>query len=171
MANIFFLNKRMSVDGKSLCLLVIEDEEAYFEWLTYARTYLILYLLPPPLGFPGVSVVASACQGRRCKRCGFYPGLGRSPGGGNGNPLQYSCLEHPMDRGAWQTTVHGITKGQTQLSMRARSWSHPLFYQLKQGHPKTKLNKSGNCNRKIGTLFDGFQSPCLYGEERESRAA
>ena len=38
---------------------------------------------------------------------GLIPGLGGSPGGGNGNPLQYSCLENPMDRGAWQTTVHG----------------------------------------------------------------
>ena len=37
---------------------------------------------------------------------GLIPGSGRSPGGGNGNPLQYSCLGHPMDRGAWQATVH-----------------------------------------------------------------
>ena len=41
------------------------------------------------------------------------PGWGRSPGGGNGNPLQYSCLENPMDRGAWWATVHTITKSQT----------------------------------------------------------
>ena len=38
------------------------------------------------------------------------PGLGRSPGGGNGNPLQHSCLENPMDRGAWQATVHGVAQ-------------------------------------------------------------
>ena len=38
------------------------------------------------------------------------PGLGRSPGGGHGNPLQYSCLENPMGRGAWRATVHGITE-------------------------------------------------------------
>ena len=44
---------------------------------------------------------------------GSIPGLGRSPGGGNGNPLQYSCLENPMDRGAWQVTVHGVAKSQT----------------------------------------------------------
>ena len=44
------------------------------------------------------------------------PGSGRSPGEGNGNPLQYSCLGNPMDRGAWQATVHGVTKSQTQLS-------------------------------------------------------
>ena len=44
---------------------------------------------------------------------GSIPGLGRSPGEGNGNPLQYSCLENPMDRGAWRATVHGITKNWT----------------------------------------------------------
>ena len=41
------------------------------------------------------------------------PGLGRSPGEGNGNPFHYSCLENSMDRGAWQATVHGVTKSQT----------------------------------------------------------
>ena len=46
----------------------------------------------------------------------LIPGSGRSPGGGHGNPLQYSCLENSMDRGARQATVHGVTKSQTQLS-------------------------------------------------------
>ena len=41
---------------------------------------------------------------------GLIPDLGRSPGEGNGNPLQYSCLGNPMDRGAWQATVHGVAK-------------------------------------------------------------
>ena len=41
---------------------------------------------------------------------GSIPGVGRSPGGGHGNPLQYSCLENPMDRGAWWTTVHKVAK-------------------------------------------------------------
>ena len=44
---------------------------------------------------------------------GSIPGSGRSPEGGHGNPLQYSCLENPMDRGAWRATVHGITKSRT----------------------------------------------------------
>ena len=47
---------------------------------------------------------------------GLIPGSGRSPGVGNGNPLQYSCLENSVDRGAWQATVHRATKSQTQLS-------------------------------------------------------
>ena len=46
---------------------------------------------------------------------GSIPGSGRSPGEGNGNPLQYSCLGNPMDRGAWWATVHGVTKSQTRL--------------------------------------------------------
>ena len=44
---------------------------------------------------------------------GSIPGSGRSPGEGNGYPLQYSCLENPMDRGAWRATVHGVAKSQT----------------------------------------------------------
>ena len=47
---------------------------------------------------------------------GSLPGLGRSLGEGNDNPLQYSCLENPMDRGAWRATVRGVAKSQTQLS-------------------------------------------------------
>ena len=43
------------------------------------------------------------------------PGSGKSPGGGHGNPLQYSCLENPMDRGTWQATVHRVEKSQTRL--------------------------------------------------------
>ena len=46
---------------------------------------------------------------------GSIPELGRSPGGGNGNPLQYSCLENPMDRRAWQAVIHGVVKSWTQL--------------------------------------------------------
>ena len=47
---------------------------------------------------------------------GSIPGWGRSPGEGNGNPLQYSCLENPMDGGAWWATVHGVAKSRTRLS-------------------------------------------------------
>ena len=47
---------------------------------------------------------------------GWIPELRRSPGGGHGNPLQYSCLENPKDRGAWQATNHGVAKSQTRLS-------------------------------------------------------
>ena len=54
-------------------------------------------------------------QCRRCKRLGFNYWVGRSPGGGHGNSLQYSCLENPMDRGAWQATVYRVTQSKTRL--------------------------------------------------------
>ena len=66
------------------------------------------------LGFPGGSVVKNLPA--KAGDVSLTPGLGRSPGGGNGNPLQYSCLENPMDRGAWRSTVHGSQKSRTQLS-------------------------------------------------------
>ena len=47
---------------------------------------------------------------------GLITGLGRSPGGGHGNPFKYSCLENPMDRGTWRAAVHGVTKSWTQVS-------------------------------------------------------
>ena len=52
---------------------------------------------------------------------GLIPGSGRSPGGGHGNPFQYSCLENPMDGGAWWVTVHGVAKSWTRLS-KQRTW-------------------------------------------------
>ena len=55
-----------------------------------------------------------ACSAGDIRNVGLIPGLGRSPEEGNGNPLQYSCLESPMDRGAWQATVHKVAKSQTQ---------------------------------------------------------
>ena len=64
-------------------------------------------------GFPGVSDgKESACN---AGDQGLIPELGRSPGEENGNPLQYFCLENPMDRGVWQATVHRVAKSQTWL--------------------------------------------------------
>ena len=66
------------------------------------------------LTFPGGSdSKESACH---AGDLGLIPELGRSPGGGNGTPLQYSCLDNSMDRGTWWGTVHGVAKSQTQLS-------------------------------------------------------
>ena len=76
--------------------------------------------LPTPvfLGFPGGSDHKdSTCN---AGDLGSIPGLGRSPGGGHGNPLQYSCLENPMNRGAWWATVYGVTKSQIWLSDSAQ---------------------------------------------------
>ena len=70
----------------------------------------ILYYLAFPGGLEGKASAHNA--GDR----GSIPESGRSPGEGNGNPLQYSCLENPMDGGAWEAAVHGVTESWTQLS-------------------------------------------------------
>ena len=66
------------------------------------------------------------CQCRSCRRCGFDPRF--PPGGGNGNPLQNSCLGNPMDRGAWPATVHGVAKSQTRLK-RLSTHAHRIYHQ------------------------------------------
>ena len=69
------------------------------------------------MDFPvGSSGKESACNAGYTGDLGSIPGLRRSPGGGHGNPLQYSCLEDPMDGGAWWAKVHGVTKSWMRLS-------------------------------------------------------
>ena len=69
-----------------------------------------------PKGFPdGTMVKNLPANAGDTKDMSLIPGLGRSPGEGNGNPLQYSCLENPMDRGAWQATVYGVVSGSFQF--------------------------------------------------------
>ena len=87
----------------------------FLGYLAFQFSLISLYInLPLMLGFPGSPVVKNllANAGDAC----LIPGWRRSPGEGNGNPLQYSCLENVMDRGAWQATVHRAAKSQTQLS-------------------------------------------------------
>ena len=125
-------------------------------------------------GFPGGSVVKDtpANAGDR----GLIPTLGRSPGGGNGSPRQYSCLENPMDRGAWQATVHGVAKSQTRLSNWARmqdqsrgllclsvptTFPYPWFYHsvssqcsLESYHGKSRPEKMNAflCGNLVGSV-------------------
>ena len=70
----------------------------------------------------------SACNAGDAGDPGSIPGSGRSPGGGHGNPLQYSCLENPMDRKAWQATVHGVAKSWTQLNPLSMHAHHELWH-------------------------------------------
>ena len=77
----------------------------FFNW----RGITIIYW-----GFPGGSEVKASA--RNAGDLGSIPGSGKSPGEGNGNPLQYSCLENPMDGGAWWATVHQVAKSRTRLS-------------------------------------------------------
>ena len=67
-----------------------------------------------PQGFPGGTMIENPPA--NVGDSGLIPGLGRSPGISNGNPLQYSCLENSMDRAAWTATVHGVAESQTRLT-------------------------------------------------------
>ena len=87
---------------------------SYSNLLLVSHKYLKLWKKIYQLGFPGGSdSKESACD---AGDPGLIPGLGRSPGEGNGNPLQYPCLENAMDRGDWRAVVHGVTKSWTRLS-------------------------------------------------------
>ena len=85
----------------------------------HGKSFFLVALISPPLnflGFPGGSVVKNPPANiGDSGDMGSIPGSGRSSVEGNGNPLQYSCLEYPMDRGDWSATVHDVAKGQTQL--------------------------------------------------------
>ena len=65
------------------------------------------------------------------RNVGLIPGSGRSLGGGNGNPLQYSCLENPMDRGAWWATVHEVAELDMTERMHMHARTHTLILRLK----------------------------------------
>ena len=86
---------------------------------------------------------------RDTEDAGSIPGSGRSPGAGNGNPIQYSCLENPMDIGAWLTTVHNVAESQTRLSAHTHTYTH-----MEQGASQTVA---------VGTSLSwrGF-SVCLF---------
>ena len=77
----------------------------------------------------GASGKESPTGAEDIRDAGSIPGSGRSPGEGNGDPLQFSCLENSMNRGAWQATVHGVTKSRTQLkrlSMQTSQEKHSI---------------------------------------------
>ena len=83
-------------------------------WFTSDKIHLIY--VKGDHGLPQrLSGKESACNAGVIRDVGSIPGWGRSPGGGHGNPLQYSCLENPLDRGAWRATVHGVTESQARL--------------------------------------------------------
>ena len=85
-------------------------------------------LLSPVRGSPGgTSGKEPTCQCRRLKRHSSIPGLGKSPGEGNGNPFQYSCLGNPMDRRPWWAAVYRVSKTQTQFSS-VQSLSHVQLF-------------------------------------------
>ena len=114
------------VDG-----LHLSNEESHLI-LTKVYTYIYknkyniyTYKYRQNIGLPQwLSSKESTCNTGSAGAAVSIPGFGRSPGGGHGGPLQYSCLGNPMNRGPWQATVHGVTKSRTQLkplSMQAHT--------------------------------------------------
>ena len=104
----------------------LDDLKTWFILLLGTGIYqLPMFVLNTQLwarGFSGGSMVKNSPA--NVGDVGLIPGWGRSPGEGNGNPLQYSCLENPMNRGAWWATVHRVAKNQTWLSARAYTHTH-----------------------------------------------
>ena len=134
----------------------------------YTERSLFFYLttlILPLLGFPGGSEVKASAY--NAGDAGSIPG---SPGEGNGNPLQYSCLENPMDREAWQATVHGVAKSWTRLSdfthsltLILLSFSSTVVSQHTHAHI---LNLLGFVFRILGLCFCHFikkDSQILFG--------
>ena len=93
----------------SITAIQQRDSVIYIYTFSFKRI-LFLYGLGLPRWCNGKE---SVCQHGDTRDKGLIPGSRRSPGGGNGNPLQYSCLENPMDRGSWWATVHGVAESDT----------------------------------------------------------
>ena len=103
------------------------------------------------MGFPSASVGKESAY--NAGDVSSNPELGRSSGEGNGNPLQYPCLENSTDRGAWQATVHAVTKGQTQLSDFTSLHSLP--------HKRQSHNSTGTVSRVSARDMPRYKSPVL----------
>ena len=98
----------MEENGRCICVA---------ESLCYSPETFITLLVISQLVFPfGSDGKEYVCMPANAGDLGLMPGSGRSPGEGSGSPLQYSCLENPMDRGVWQATVHEVPKSQIRLT-------------------------------------------------------
>ena len=98
----------------------------------------------PAWGYPGgAGGKEPPCQCRlEVRDTGSVPGLGRSSGGRHGNPLQYPCLENPMDRGAWRTTVHKVSQSRTRVKQISTAWTHSAKATHTHSLPPTHISHS-----------------------------
>ena len=117
-------NQRKKKDSKNACA----PKALMYIYFTFIGGVFLegagLWYACRTVGFPdGASGKEPTCQCKRHRNADSIPGLGGSPGGDHGNPLQYFCLENPMDRGAWQPTVHGVAK-----SDMTESTQHSLMH-------------------------------------------
>ena len=106
-------------------------------------------------GFPGSARVKNPpASAGDVGAVGSIPGLGRSPRGGHGNPLQYSCLENPMDRGVWWATVHRLTRSQTWLKRLSMHVAHT-----------SKISKG--LNTWLNGITDQYETSYLFSNWRK----
>ena len=132
--------------------LCSKHRDKFFTWVCFTGDGLWMNT-----GFPRGSKVKNP---RALGDSGSIPESGRSPEAGPGDPLQYYCLEKPMDRGAWRSTVHRVAKSQTQLSIHECThmliyfalYSLPLFFSL-------LLNWIPELGSSVPTVFHSF-TPC-----------
>ena len=108
-AFLFLLSHLCMTTGKAIALTV----QIFCQWIDVC---FLIHFLGLSLGFSRSSVGKESAS--NAGDLGSSPESGRSPGKGNGNPLQYSCLENPMDRGAWQATVHGVSRVRHDLATK-----------------------------------------------------
>ena len=145
----WFLNQKGSNMSKIVISLHVYKKEKqkiifHFKWVVF---FLKITYTIKLLGFPGSSVSKeSACN---AGDLGLIPGWGRSSGEENGNPLQYSCLENSVDRGAWQATAHRVTQSWTQLklfSMQYADYCKFSWLSVKLRWKNTKKRIRENCS-------------------------
>ena len=99
----------------STCLFLYTHTHIYIDTYTHTHIYIDTHTHTHMASQVVLVVKNLPANAGDIREVALIPGWGRSPGGRHGNPLQYSCLENPIDRGAWRATVHGVTKSQTQL--------------------------------------------------------
>ena len=137
-----------------------------FLWQMF-RQRALTYLIAASQAFPWASLVAQTVRKKSACNAGSpssIPGSGRSPGAGDGNPLQYSCLENPKDKGAWRATVHGSHKESDTTH------SFPCFPREVSGHERASSPlKSYNKYTSAGDGGRGAQG-CDAGKELLSSA-
>ena len=107
---------------------MLRTKQAFRKFLLNEPTKELLTVIPelsPRASQVALVIKTPPARAGDVRDVGSIPGSGRSPGGEHGNPLQYSCLEKAMDRGAWRATVHSVAKSSMQLSMLAQSVPSP----------------------------------------------
>ena len=138
------------------------------ESILYRKVSRIKFI--PCFDFPGGSDgKETACSEGEL---GSIPGLGSSPGGEHGNPLQYSCLENPMGRGAWQAAVNGIAKTLTLLSLDCKEIQQSILKEISPGSSlegmmlKLKLQYSGHPMQRVDSLEKTLMLGGIGGRRR-----